>query len=102
MSEKVLGFGGSDHRAVILQAREGWSGPRPFRINADWFDDEDLLQHLKPWWESIKIKGNPGYIFSKELRALKNMIQNWTRRLPSKLLSQVLGIYQRRLSQGGE
>ncbi|OVA04827.1 hypothetical protein BVC80_687g1 [Macleaya cordata] len=53
----------SDHTPILLRNEGVLSGPRPFRFELMWLENEALPTLIAEWWTEKTFKGNLGYIF---------------------------------------
>lgn len=76
--EKSLCFFKSDHRVLLLKSTTIIKGrPKPFRFQPHWFEEPDLMQLIKPWWNEMQFSGNAGFVLHKKLKLLKGKIKAW-------------------------
>lgn len=52
-------------------------GPKPFRINNNWFLNKDFLKFIKEEWEMTQIQARGDYVIKEKLRLLKGIIKWW-------------------------
>ncbi|XP_058786822.1 uncharacterized protein LOC131661328 [Vicia villosa] len=67
----------SDHCPVWLICDKANWGPKPFKVNKEWFSNKDFLPFVKKEWISIKVEGRGDFILKEKLRILKDKLRWW-------------------------
>ncbi|XP_057415858.1 uncharacterized protein LOC130710563 [Lotus japonicus] len=80
MSQSVLPWNVSDHRAVGLFFGVSDSGPKPFYYFNHWADEEGFNELVESWWRSAVFQGWSGYVLQQKLRGLRGKIREWRRK----------------------
>ncbi|KAL5715982.1 hypothetical protein ACHQM5_017730 [Ranunculus cassubicifolius] len=78
-SERKMGYYKSDHRMLLLSQSVRLKGPKPFRFEPHWFESKELFKKIEKWWEEERVEGNPGFVISKKLKAIKGKIKSWVK-----------------------
>lgn len=60
------GYDSSDHRMVILQSQQVFSGSRPFRFELFWLEKEGILTPMKQLWEEHKVQEKMDFVLGKK------------------------------------
>ena len=83
LSSKVLPFGGSDHKPILLEMEmEKTLGPIPFRFNPMWATQPEFLKIVADSWSPL-VTGSPFYVWEEKLRRLKKELKSWAKLIPS-------------------
>ncbi|XP_057418410.1 uncharacterized protein LOC130712600 [Lotus japonicus] len=80
MSQSVLPWNVSDHRAVGLFFGVSDSGPKPFYYFNHWVDEEGFNELVESWWRSAVFQGWSSYVLQQKLRGLRGKIREWRRK----------------------
>ncbi|XP_057452728.1 uncharacterized protein LOC130744569 [Lotus japonicus] len=80
ISQSVLPWNVSDHRAVGLFFGVPDSGPKPFYYFNHWVDEEGFKELVEAWWTSAVYQGWSGYVLQQKLRGLRGKIREWRRK----------------------
>ena len=76
LSSKILPFGGSDHKPILLELVPDLNlGPIPFRFKPLWASHPDFLHIVVDTW-SPPVTGSPFFIWEEKLRRLKKVLKN--------------------------
>ncbi|XP_058726658.1 uncharacterized protein LOC131598027 [Vicia villosa] len=67
----------SDHFPVWLVCDKSNWGPKPFKVNKEWFSNKDFIPFVKKEWLSIKVCGRGDFILKEKLRILKEKLRWW-------------------------
>ena len=83
LTSKILPFGGSDHKPIILEMEMNKNlGPIPFRFNPMWATQPDFQKLVADTW-SPPVNGSSFYVWEEKLRRLKKKLRSWVKLLPS-------------------
>ena len=89
LSSKILPFGGSDHKPVLLEmVKDKNLGPIPFRFNPLWANHLKFLKIVVDAW-SPPVTGSPLFVWEDKLRRLKKVLKAWAKSIPSPNLKKV-------------
>ena len=89
LSSKILPFGGSDHKPVLLEMKKDKKlGPIPFIFNPLWPNQPEFLKIVADAW-SPPVTGSPFYVWEEKLRRLKKVLKGWAKSIPSPNLKKV-------------
>ncbi|XP_057425847.1 uncharacterized protein LOC130719232 [Lotus japonicus] len=80
ISQSVLPWNVSNHRAVGLFFGVPDSGPKPFYYFNHWVDEEGFKELVEAWWTSAVYPGWSGYVLQQKLRGLRGKIREWRRK----------------------
>ena len=79
ISSKILPFGGSDHKPILLEMEPGKNlGPIPFRFNPMWAKQEDFLKIVAESWAHL-VTGSSFFVWEEKLRRLKKSLKSWAK-----------------------
>ncbi|OVA09145.1 hypothetical protein BVC80_8363g1 [Macleaya cordata] len=67
----------SDHIPIAISTQGIKRGPRPFRFENMWMEDQTLEGRIKEWWGASQPQGNPGFLFCKKLQFIKDQVKVW-------------------------
>ncbi|XP_058763936.1 uncharacterized protein LOC131637356 [Vicia villosa] len=67
----------SNHCPIWLISDFSDWGPKPFRVNDNWFDNSSFLSYVEREWRSIKVEGMSDFILKEKLRILKSSLRTW-------------------------
>lgn len=69
----------SDHCPIWLDCRvENW-GPKPFRFNNCWLDDNRFSPFVKECWNSFDVNGKKAYVIKEKMKLLKEKLRVWNK-----------------------
>lgn len=81
ISTKILPKLSSDHKPILLLlAPEEDLGPIPFKFNPLWIEKEGFMETIHSAWD-IPINGSPSYVWEQKLKATKQALKKWQRKL---------------------
>jgi len=67
----------SDHRPLVLKVG-GWDwGPKPFRFNNFWLENDKLKGEVEARWRHYNSSGWMGFVLKEKLKALKLDLKEW-------------------------
>ncbi|XP_058752845.1 uncharacterized protein LOC131626046 [Vicia villosa] len=69
----------SDHCPIWLMIDDSNWGPKPNRVNNDWFENKDFFSFVESEWKNINIVGRGDYVIKEKLRLLKSMLMVWNK-----------------------
>ncbi|KAL4201458.1 hypothetical protein AMTRI_Chr02g258770 [Amborella trichopoda] len=74
----------SDHCLILLDTEAVKRGPRTFRFELLWLQEESLPSLIPAWWPSYSslISGRAGFILQLELQLLKGSLKSWSKSIP--------------------
>ena len=82
LSSKILPFGGSDHKPVLLEMKKDKNlGPIPFRFNPQWANHPEFLKIVGEAWYP-PVSGSPFYVWEEKLRRTKKALKGWAKSIP--------------------
>ncbi|XP_058742003.1 uncharacterized protein LOC131614437 [Vicia villosa] len=67
----------SDHCPVWLICDKANWGPKPFKVNIEWFSNKDFLPFVKKEWIAFNVEGRGDIILKEKLRMLKDKLRWW-------------------------
>ncbi|GAU36760.1 hypothetical protein TSUD_213250 [Trifolium subterraneum] len=76
-SPSVLPRDISDHCPLILKYNHGDWGPKPFRFNNFWLENNNLKVMVENYWESQRVEGWMCFVLKEKLKGLKVILRNW-------------------------
>lgn len=69
----------SDHCPIWLDCNvENW-GPKPFRFNNCWLDDNRFSPFVKECWNSFDVNGKKAYVIKEKMKLLKEKLRVWNK-----------------------
>lgn len=81
ISTKILPNLSSDHKPIqLLLAPEEDLGPIPFKFNPLWIEKAGFMDTIQTAWD-IPINGSPSFVWEQKLKATKNALKEWLRKL---------------------
>ena len=84
-SSKILRFGGSDHKPIMLELRKDQNLDLiHFRFNLLWMCHKDFMGIVVDAWKA-PVTGSPFFIWEEKLRRLKISLKYWAKTLNSPL-----------------
>jgi hypothetical protein len=69
----------SDHCPIILRCGDFDKGPRPFRFNNHWLQNDGFKKIVEDSWHEQQVEGWMGYIMKERLKGLKTCIKAWNK-----------------------
>ena len=80
-SSKILAFGGSDHKHVLLEMRKDQTlSPIPFHFIPLWVSHNDFMKIVAKAWNA-PVTGSPFYIWEEKLHRSKRALNKWAKNL---------------------
>ena len=80
-SSKILVFGGSDIKPVMLKMRKEQNlGLIPFHFIPLWVSHNDFMKIVVEAW-SASVMGSPFFIWEEKLRRVKKALEKWAKYL---------------------
>lgn len=67
----------SNHCPVWLIINFSNWGPKRFKVNKNWFNNQDLLLFFEKVWEKLRVVGRSDYVLKEKLRLLKSGFRSW-------------------------
>ena len=71
----------SDHFPILLDCSRIQGGKSHFKFENMWLKSEGFVDRISNWWESYLFEGNPSFVFSNKLRALKHDLKVWNKEI---------------------
>lgn len=59
-----------------------------FKFEYWWLETEGFTEKIKEWWNSFRFKGKPSFVLMAKLRALKEMLKEWSKTTQGNLATQ--------------
>ncbi|KAL4180048.1 hypothetical protein AMTRI_Chr13g90220 [Amborella trichopoda] len=74
----------SDRCPILLDTIAVRRGPKPFRFELAWLQEEFLTTVIPTWWNSLQsqVKGRAGYRLQTKIQLLKASLKTWSRSIP--------------------
>jgi hypothetical protein len=69
----------SDHFPILLDCGRIQGGKTSFQFENMWLKLEGFVERVSTWWESYVFEGNPSFVFSQKLHALKQDLKVWNK-----------------------
>ncbi|XP_058725657.1 uncharacterized protein LOC131596949 [Vicia villosa] len=60
----------------LLNDKSNW-GPKPFKVNKEWFSNKGFIPFVRKEWLSIKVYGRGDFVLKEKLRILKEKLRWW-------------------------
>ncbi|XP_057426026.1 uncharacterized protein LOC130719415 [Lotus japonicus] len=80
VSQSVLEWSCSDHRAVAISFGNRDYGPKPFYFFNHWVLEDGFKEMVADWWDSSLIEGWSGYVLMSKLKGFRGQICEWRRK----------------------
>jgi hypothetical protein len=69
----------SDHCPLLLKYNGyGW-GPKPFRFNNHWVNNNTFKKVVEEAWASYEVNGWMGYVMKEKMKLLKGALRKWNK-----------------------
>ncbi|XP_058758254.1 uncharacterized protein LOC131631478 [Vicia villosa] len=69
----------SDHCPVWLEVdKEDW-GPKPFKLNNEWFSHMDFVPFIEKEWKALDVRGRGDFVLKEKFRLIKDKMKWWNR-----------------------
>ena len=82
-SSKILSFGGSDHKPILLEViKDKNIGPIPLWFSPLWVSHKEFLEIVTETWLA-PITGSPFYVWKEKLRRVKRVLKSWDKYVAS-------------------
>jgi hypothetical protein len=75
----VLARDVADHCPLVLRYNSSDWGPKPFRFNNFWLQNNEFKDLVTNAWEAYNLEGWMGFILKEKLKRLKGVIKEWNR-----------------------
>jgi hypothetical protein len=69
----------SDHCPIVVRYSDSDWGPKPFRFNNFWLQNQSFKRLVANTWESQSFTGWMGFILKERLKGLKVAIKEWSK-----------------------
>ncbi|CAI8594053.1 unnamed protein product [Vicia faba] len=67
----------SDHCRIWITINNSNWGPKPFKVNNNWFDDKKFVIFMEKELKRLKVFSRGDYIIKEKLRPLKEHLIHW-------------------------
>ncbi|XP_058783058.1 uncharacterized protein LOC131657708 [Vicia villosa] len=69
----------SDHCPIwIIKDKEDW-GPKPFKVNNEWFTFKSFIPFVDKSWNEAVVEGRSDFVLKEKLQILKERLRWWNR-----------------------
>lgn len=69
----------ADHSPIWLKSHEVNWGPKPFRVNSCWFENEKFLSFVEEAWKNLKVVGKQAFVLKEKFKLLWGMLRKWNK-----------------------
>lgn len=76
---------GSDHTPILLETSVRSGRQAPFRFEAAWLEDKELVKEMEKWWLSFPRAGSASFSVWQKFKWLKERLKEWSRDFFGKL-----------------
>ncbi|XP_058775615.1 uncharacterized protein LOC131649887 [Vicia villosa] len=67
----------SDHFPIWLISNKVNWGPKPFKVNGEWFSNKDFLPFVEKVWKELVVEGRGDSVLKEKLKILKESLKWW-------------------------
>ncbi|XP_057425669.1 uncharacterized protein LOC130719035 [Lotus japonicus] len=107
VTQTVLDWSCSDHRAVSISFGSKDFGPKPFYYFNHWVLEDGFQELVRDWWDSAIVEGWSGFVLQSKLKGLRVKIREWRKKKGSwgvekiKILEESLNDIMQRMENEG-
>jgi len=69
----------SDHCPLVLKGESSDWGPKPFRFNNHWLENQKFKGMVERVWRNYGVGGWMGFVLKSKLKALEGEIREWNK-----------------------
>ncbi|XP_058746048.1 uncharacterized protein LOC131618913 [Vicia villosa] len=71
----------SDHCPVwLLVDKEDW-GPKPFKVNNEWFSHKSFFSFVEEEWKSLYVQGRGDFVLKEKFSLIKDRLKWWEKNI---------------------